>query len=106
MNSQSDEVKDYIEVFNKVRAPLGVFSTTGNHDYGDYRSWSSEEAKKKNFRDLIQAHKELGWDLLLNENRMIQSGNEKLAVIGVENWGAGRFSKYGDLDKAYIGTGA
>jgi predicted MPP superfamily phosphohydrolase len=104
VNSQSDEVKDYIDIFNRVKAPLGVFSTTGNHDYGDYRSWASEEAKKKNFRDLIRAHKELGWDLLLNDNRTIRVGNEDLAVIGVENWGAGRFSKYGDLDKAYIGT--
>jgi hypothetical protein len=105
VNSQTGEVRDYIDIFNKVKAPLGVFSTTGNHDYGDYRSWSSAAAKQKNFEELIHAHKLLGWDLLLNEHRMLDINGEKLAIIGIENWGAGRFSKYGDLDKAYSGSG-
>ncbi len=104
VNSQTDEIKGYTDVFNKVRAPLGVFSTTGNHDYGDYRSWPTEEAKNNNFKDLVAAHKELGWDLLLNENRMLEIDGEKMAIIGVENWGAGRFSKYGDLAKACKGS--
>jgi hypothetical protein len=104
VNSQTDEVSNYIDVFDKVRAPLGVFSTTGNHDYGDYRSWPSPDAKTKNFNALIKAHEILGWDLLLNENRLLKIDGEKLAILGVENWGAGRFSKYGDLDKAYSGS--
>ncbi len=104
VNSSSDEVKDYMNVFDKVKAPLGVYSTTGNHDYGDYRSWPSSNAKEENFKDLIRAHQTLGWDLLLNENRLLKIDGEQIAVLGVENWGAGRFSKYGDLDKAYAGT--
>jgi uncharacterized protein len=105
VNSQSDEIQNYINIFDKVKAPLGVYSTTGNHDYGDYRSWPSAGAKVKNFRDLTHAHKLLGWDLLMNENRLIDIDGEKLGIIGVENWGAGRFSKYGDLDMAYKGSG-
>jgi predicted MPP superfamily phosphohydrolase len=105
VNSQSDEVKNYIDVFDKLQAPLGVYSTTGNHDYGDYRSWPSAHAKEENFKDLIKAHQVLGWDLLLNDNRLLKIDGEQLAIIGVENWGAGRFSKYGDLDKAYAGSG-
>lgn len=104
VNNQSSEVKDYIDVFSKVKAPLGVYSVTGNHDYGDYYSWESADAKTQNFQDLIRAHKELGFDLLLNEHRWLEMGGEKIAIIGNENWGAGRFSKYGKLDKAHAGT--
>lgn len=103
VNNETSEVREYIDVFNKVRAPLGVFSITGNHDYGDYKSWISKEAKAKNFDDLIEAHKLLGFDVLLNENRFLEQGGEKLAIIGVENWGT-RFSKHGKLDVAYQGA--
>ena len=104
VNTKSDEVKPYMDVFNKLRAPLGVFSITGNHDYGDYGSWASIQEKQKNFKDLIEAHRLLGFDLLLNEHRFLEQGGEKLAILGIENWGAGRFSKYGKLDLAYQGT--
>ena len=103
VNNESSEVKEYMDVFDKLRAPLGVFSITGNHDYGDYKSWITKEEKKQNFADLVQAHKNLGFDLLLNENRFLEQGGEKLAIIGVENWGT-KFSKHGELDKAYQGT--
>lgn len=103
VNNESSEVKEYMDVFNKLRAPMGVFSITGNHDYGDYKSWASKEAKQRNFKDLITAHKELGFDLLLNEKRFLELGGEKLAILGVENWGT-RFSKHGILEKAYLGT--
>lgn len=104
VNNKTSEVKDYIEVFNKVKAPLGVFSVTGNHDYGDYHNWESARAKAQNFQDLIRAHRELGFDLLQNEHRWLEVDGEKIAVIGNENWGAGRFTKYGKLDQAYHGT--
>ncbi len=105
VNSQTDEVKDYISIFEKVKAPLGVYSVLGNHDYGDYRSWSSAGAKQANLADMHQAHKELGWDLLLNENRLVTVDGEDIGVLGVENWGAGRFAKYGKLNKAHQGVG-
>ncbi len=104
VNNETTEVKDYIPIFEKLKAPLGVFSITGNHDYGDYHPWQTKDAKRKNFSDLIEAHKLLGYDLLMNEHRMIEQGGDKLAIIGIENWGAGRFSKYGKLDQAYSGT--
>lgn len=104
VNNESAEVKDYVPIFEKLKAPLGVFSTTGNHDYGDYRPWQTKEAKQQNFKDLIEAHRLLGYDLLMNENRIIKQSGDQLAIIGIENWGAGRFSKYGKLDQAYQGT--
>ncbi|HNP07831.1 MAG TPA: metallophosphoesterase, partial [Cyclobacteriaceae bacterium] len=104
VNNQTSELKDYFDVFNKVKAPLGVFSVTGNHDYGDYHRWESANAKAQNFQDLIRAHKELGFDLLQNENRWLEAEGERIAILGNENWGAGRFAKYGKLDQAYSGT--
>lgn len=104
VNNESSEVQEYINVFNKLHAPLGVYSVTGNHDYGDYKTWASAEAKQQNFRDLMEAHKLLGFDLLMNENRVLEQGGEKLAIIGIENWGTGRFTKYGKLDEAYART--
>lgn len=104
VNRQSDEINPYFDIFKKVKAPLGVYSTLGNHDYGDYRSWSSAKAKARNLEKMKDAHKSLGWDLLMNENRFLVVDGEKIAVIGVENWGAGRFQKYGELKKAYKGT--
>jgi uncharacterized protein len=104
VNNETTEVKDYINIFGKLKAPLGVYSVTGNHDYGDYKSWSSQEAKRQNLRDLFAAHAEMGFNLLKNEHQFIREGEDRIAVIGIENWGAGRFSKYGKLDVAYKGS--
>ena len=106
VNNEAKEVVDYVPIFSKIKADLGVFSTLGNHDYGDYKNWPSEAAKRQNLENLKEAHKLMGWDLLNNENRILQVNNEPLAILGVENWGAGRFAKYGDLSKAYAGTEA
>ena len=107
VNYQTDEVDDYVSIFEKVRAPMGVFSSTGNHDYGNYRNWPTPEAKRKNFQDLLAAHKHMGYDLLMNEHRFLEEGGDRIAIIGVENWGMGppqRFPKYGKLHEAYRGT--
>ena len=104
VNQESKEAKDYIHIFDKVKAPLGVYSVLGNHDYGDYRAWSSPKAKQQNLEDMKRAHRELGWDLLLNENRLLKTGQDQLAVLGVENWGIKRFSKYGEIHKTYQGS--
>jgi len=105
VNNRADEVKSYIDIFGKIHAPLGVYSTLGNHDYGDYVRWESKEAKQQNLEDLKAAHKEMGWRLLMNENQLLEQGGEKIAVIGIENWSAkGRFPKHGRLDQAWKGT--
>jgi predicted MPP superfamily phosphohydrolase len=104
VNNESSEVREYVEIFNKLKAPMGVFSVTGNHDYGDYYNWESKEAKEENFRNLVRAHKEMGYDILMNEHRTLEQSGDKIAILGIENWGAGRWTKYGQIDKAYAGT--
>lgn len=105
VNSKSDEIEEYFDVFDKITAKHGVYSVLGNHDYGDYHQWDSAEQKKDNFQKMIDAHKTLGWKLLLNENAEIKVGNSTIGVIGVENYSMLlRFPKYGDLSKAYKGV--
>ena len=104
VNNETSEVKDYINIFNKIKAPLGVYSITGNHDYGDYKPWATNEAKQKNFKDLVEAHKLMRYDILMNEHRFVELGGDKIAILGNENWGGGRFAKYGKLEQAYNGT--
>jgi predicted MPP superfamily phosphohydrolase len=105
VNNITEEAIPYTEIFKQVKAPLGVFSTLGNHDYGDYVQWPSVEAKQKNFEDIKNLHAEFGWKLLMNEHIILKKGDAEIAVLGVENWGAAmRFPKYGDLKKAHAGT--
>jgi predicted MPP superfamily phosphohydrolase len=105
VNNSADEAKDYVPIFKQIKAPLGVYSTLGNHDYGDYVAWPSLEAKRKNLADLKLAHKELGWRLMMNEHKFLEEQGEKIAILGIENFGAkGHFPKYGKMNLAYPGT--
>jgi uncharacterized protein len=105
VNLVASEAEPYLSVFSRLKAPHGVFSITGNHDYGDYVAWQNQEQKVENFRQLMEMHQRLGWRLLMNEHELIRIGKATLAIIGIENWSAfGRFPKYGDLPKAHQGT--
>ena len=105
VNNTAAEVLPLIPHFSKISAPHGVFSVLGNHDYGDYMRWESPEQKVENIKALYQAQKDMGWDLLLNESRFIEKEGQRLAIMGVENWGSG-FKQAGDLDKAMENVGA
>jgi predicted MPP superfamily phosphohydrolase len=105
VNNRSDEMDEYMGIFKKLKAPLGVYSILGNHDYGDYINWDTSEEKAANLEKLKQVHADLGWRLLLNENVVLEKDGEKISLIGVENIsGKSRFKSYGNLQKAYSGT--
>ncbi len=105
VNNKADEMINWVDVFAKVKAPLGVYSTLGNHDYGDYVMWKSSSKKEKNLMDLKATHSAMEWNLLNNSHKKISVNNEEIAILGVENWSAkARFPKYGSLIKAYEGT--
>lgn len=105
VNDITEEALPFMDTLKKLSAPMGVYSILGNHDYGDYFYQKDDhEGKQHNYNLMKEVHQKLGWKLLLNENVVLEKNNERLAVLGVENWGAGgRFPKYGDLDLAKNG---
>jgi len=108
VNNHADEVdENYQKIFATLRAPMGVYSTLGNHDYGDYMQWPSAEAKHNNLERLKSMQASMGWRLLMNEHVILQKGSDKIALIGIENWSAkANFPKYGNMAKAYDGLTA
>ncbi len=105
VNDMAPEMRNYQDIFSRVKAPLGVYSTLGNHDYGDYHfGKGSSPAKVKNLQDVIKTHELMGWDLLMNEHRRIKVDGEEIGVLGIENWGMGRFPKYGRMGLAVKDT--
>lgn len=103
VNNVAQEILPWKELFRQITAPFGQYSVLGNHDYGDYVAWSSREAKIQNMNNLIQYQREMGFQLMLDENVTIEKDGEKIVLIGIQNWGHG-FSQYGDLNKALKGV--
>jgi predicted MPP superfamily phosphohydrolase len=105
VNDRAVEMQDYLDVFGRLKAPMGVYSTLGNHDYGDYYHWKNAEEKSSNLSNVKEVHAKLGWKLMMNENIIFERNNEQIALLGVENWSAKRnFPKHGKLSDAYPGT--
>lgn len=106
VNSTATEIDPFMEYFSQINARFGQYSIMGNHDYGDYHPWISEAEKIQNDRSFEEKHREMGWDLLRNENRSIQIGAGKLGIIGVENYSTlPHFPRKGDLPAARQGLG-
>lgn len=105
VNNVASEMEPYIDTFSQIKAKHGVYSIMGNHDYGEYVPGFRKDQLPENKAAIADVHKRLGWDLLLNENRILDIAGEKLAVVGIENWGSKmHFSRYGDLHKAMEGV--
>ena len=103
VNNMAEEMLPWKDLFASLHARDGKFSILGNHDYGDYVEWETEALKRNNLEELKTLQREMGFDLLLNESRYLEKGTDKIALIGVENWGRGGFKKAGDLKKASTG---
>jgi predicted MPP superfamily phosphohydrolase len=106
VNDKATEMDDYMDVFNQLKAPMGVYSTLGNHDYGDYVKWPSDGiSKEQNLENLKKVHATLGWKLLMNEHVVLEKGGDQIALLGIENWSAkANFPKHGRMDLAHPGT--
>jgi hypothetical protein len=106
VNDRATEMEQYMDVFNQLKAPLGVFSVLGNHDYGDYVRWPFNGiSQQQNLMNVIKVHERLGWRLLMNEHVVLEKNGEQIALIGIENWSnKARFPKHGRMDLAYAGA--
>ena len=105
INDRAEEMQEYTEVFSRLQAPMGVFSTLGNHDYGDYVKWPNEQARQQNLDDLKALQAGMGWRLLMNEHVVLEKEGQQIALIGIENWSAkARFPKHGKMWEAYPGS--
>ena len=106
VNDRASEMDEYKSVFSRLKAPMGVYSTLGNHDYGDYVQWPIDGvSKEQNLENLKKVHADMGWRLLMNEHVVIEKNSEQIALLGIENWSAkGRFPKHGKMDLAYKGA--
>jgi predicted MPP superfamily phosphohydrolase len=103
VNNKADEMDDWMDVFDKLEAKEGKYSILGNHDYGDYMDWDNAQDKKDNFQKVKDIHQKIGFDLLLDEHRYLEKDGQKIALLGVENWGKG-FNQAGDLQRAAAGV--
>ena len=103
VNNMATEMEPWSAIFSTLKAKDGKFSVLGNHDYGDYVDWETEALKRQNLEDLKSIQRDIGFDLILNDSRYLEKGGDRIALVGVENWGRGGFKKAGDLKKATAG---
>ena len=103
VNTHAKEMLPWIATFNRIKPhKYGKFSVLGNHDYGEYVDWKSEKEKEENFHSIKELYGKIGFNLMLNDHAFVSKGDDKIAVVGVENWGK-HFKKAGDLNKASEG---
>ncbi len=103
VNDYAEEAEPFVEVMRGLRAEMGKYSVLGNHDYSDYPRWESITAKAANLERLKQVQREMGFQLLLDEHAVLQRGDARIGLLGVQNWGV-RFQQYGDLARTVRGT--
>ncbi len=106
VNDKATEIEEYLHLFSQLKAPMGVYSILGNHDYGDYINWPQDGiTRENNLENLKKMHGKMGWRLLMNEHVVLEKGGDQIALLGVENWSAkARFPKHGRMDLAYKGA--
>ena len=106
VNDKATEMENFMDVFGQLKAPMGVFSTLGNHDYGDYVQWPINGiTKDQNLLNLQKVHADMGWRLLMNEHVVLKKNEDEIALLGIENWSnKARFPKHGRMDLAHEGT--
>ena len=104
-NYSTEDVLPFEKILSRMKSRMGIFTILGNHDYGDYITWPSMQAKEKDMQDLFEFYQRMGWKLMMNEHFILHKNNDSIAILGIQNWGkTARFQKYGDVKKAQKGV--
>lgn len=102
INRESCELAGLRPVLSRIKAPDGVYSVLGNHDYGTYAGF--DEAQQKNDQEkLLLYQKGFGWTPLMNDHVKLYRGKQSIVIAGIENYGKPPFPQKGDLSKALKG---
>lgn len=103
VNYQTRELDGYDSLLRQLHAPDGVYSVMGNHDYSMYRRALTPSERRADIAALQARERKYGWQLLLNDNRVIRRGSDSIAIAGVENDGRPPFPSLGNLPRATRG---
>ena len=102
-NVYPDEIVEHLPQLSRLKAPDGVFSVLGNHDYAIYEPDDSL-TKEANAKKTQVLERQAGWTLLMNEHRVIHRGSDSIIIAGMENWGTvKRMPRKGDVAKTLAG---
>ncbi|WP_372934316.1 metallophosphoesterase [Mariniphaga sediminis] len=103
VNNFANELEGFDTILQEVTENQTSYAILGNHDYGNYSNWETDEKKQANFEGIINTLQENGFRLLRNEHTVIKKGSDSIFIAGVENWGHPPFPQYADLEKAIQG---
>lgn len=104
VNNFAEEAEGWQPYFLEMKAKSGKFAVLGNHDYGDYTDWETENKRAENRLKINKSIREFGFRLLLNENIQLKKGSDSISLVGVENWGKTQKFRYSNLNKALKGS--
>lgn len=104
-NMCPEELPRFAQTLKRLKAKDGVMSVLGNHDYSHYVNVPPEEALR-NERKTRDFETSVGWQLLLNDNRIVRRGADSIVIAGGENDGRPPFPAKADLKKTMRGIDA
>jgi predicted MPP superfamily phosphohydrolase len=104
INIDASEAEGTEGALNGFTANIGKYAVLGNHDYGKYYKWDSAQDSIDNLEAVKNIYRNFDFDLLLNENRVLASGEDTLVIAGMENCGEEPFPCYGDMDASLLGV--
>lgn len=105
-NMRPDELTRHTSTLCRLHAKDGVYSVLGNHDYSEYVPKLPMQQRRHNEQLTREFHANVGWQLLLNDHRIIRRGSDSIVIAGEENDGLPPFPSKADLKRTLRGVNA